>query len=50
MDAATWLKQMGDQSGQTDKRARLAELLTYIGSVPPWMTSCSRPPIASAHS
>jgi type II secretory ATPase GspE/PulE/Tfp pilus assembly ATPase PilB-like protein len=34
MDAATWLKQMGDQSGQTDKRARLAELLTYIGSVP----------------
>ncbi|MGB8299165.1 MAG: GspE/PulE family protein [Polyangia bacterium] len=34
MDAATWLKQMGDQSGQGDKRARLAELLTYIGSVP----------------
>jgi type II secretory ATPase GspE/PulE/Tfp pilus assembly ATPase PilB-like protein len=34
MDAATWLKQMGDQSGQTDKRARLSELLTYIGSVP----------------
>jgi type II secretory ATPase GspE/PulE/Tfp pilus assembly ATPase PilB-like protein len=34
MDAATWLKQMGDQSGQGDKRARLAGLLTYIGSVP----------------
>jgi type II secretory ATPase GspE/PulE/Tfp pilus assembly ATPase PilB-like protein len=34
MDAATWLKQMGDQSGQGDNRARLAELLTYIGSVP----------------
>lgn len=34
MDAATWLKQMGDQSGQTDKRTRLAELLSYIGSVP----------------
>jgi len=34
MDAATWLKQMGDQSGQTDRRARLSELLTYIGSVP----------------
>jgi type II secretory ATPase GspE/PulE/Tfp pilus assembly ATPase PilB-like protein len=34
MDAATWLKQMGDQSGQTDKRTRLSELLAYIGSVP----------------
>ena len=34
MDAATWLRQMGDQSGQTDRRARLSELLTYIGSVP----------------
>ena len=34
MDAATWLKQLGDQSGQTDKRARLAELVAYIGSVP----------------
>ena len=43
MDAATWLKQVGDQSGQADKRARLAELVAYIGSVPPWMTSCSRP-------
>jgi len=34
MDAATWLKQMGDQSVQTDKRARLAELLAYISSIP----------------
>ena len=33
MDAATWLKQLGDQSGQTDKRARLAELVAYISSV-----------------
>ena len=33
MDAATWLKQVGDQSGQADKRARLAELVAYIGSV-----------------
>src|SRR5208283_342145 len=33
MDAATWLKQLGDQSGQTDKRARLAELVAHIGSV-----------------
>jgi type II secretory ATPase GspE/PulE/Tfp pilus assembly ATPase PilB-like protein len=33
MDAATWLKQVGDQSGQADRRARLAELVAYIGSV-----------------
>jgi len=33
MDAATWLKQLGDQPGQTDKRARLAELVAYIGGV-----------------
>jgi len=33
MDAATWLKQVGDQSGQADKRARLAELIAYIGSI-----------------
>jgi type II secretory ATPase GspE/PulE/Tfp pilus assembly ATPase PilB-like protein len=33
MDAATWLKQLSDQPGQTEKRARLAELVAYIGSV-----------------
>jgi type II secretory ATPase GspE/PulE/Tfp pilus assembly ATPase PilB-like protein len=33
MDAATWLKQITDQPGQTDKRARLAELVAYIGGV-----------------
>jgi type II secretory ATPase GspE/PulE/Tfp pilus assembly ATPase PilB-like protein len=33
MDAATWLKQVGDQSGQADRRARLAELVAYLNSI-----------------
>jgi len=33
MDAATWLKQLGEQPGQIDRRTRLAELVASIGSV-----------------
>jgi type II secretory ATPase GspE/PulE/Tfp pilus assembly ATPase PilB-like protein len=33
MDAATWLKQMGNDSAQTEKRARLGELCTYLGGL-----------------
>ncbi len=30
MDAATWLKQLGDPAGQNDRRTRLAELIAYL--------------------
>jgi type II secretory ATPase GspE/PulE/Tfp pilus assembly ATPase PilB-like protein len=33
MDAATWLKQLGDPAGQNDRRARLTELTTYLSRV-----------------
>ena len=33
MDAATWLKQVNDQSGQADRRARLSELVANIAAV-----------------
>jgi type II secretory ATPase GspE/PulE/Tfp pilus assembly ATPase PilB-like protein len=33
MDAATWLKQLGDPAGQNDRRARLAELTNYLTHV-----------------
>jgi len=34
MDAATWLRQMGGQIAQPDKRAELTELCTYLGGLP----------------
>jgi type II secretory ATPase GspE/PulE/Tfp pilus assembly ATPase PilB-like protein len=33
MDAATWLKQLSEQSGQSDRRARLSELVASIAAV-----------------
>ncbi len=33
MDAATWLKQLNEQSGQPDRRARLSELLAAVAAV-----------------
>jgi type II secretory ATPase GspE/PulE/Tfp pilus assembly ATPase PilB-like protein len=33
MDAATWLKQMGNDSAQADKRARVGELCNYLGGL-----------------
>ena len=33
MDAATWLRQMGGESAQTEKRAQLAELCTYLAGL-----------------
>ena len=34
MDAATWLKQMGGENPQADKRAKLAELITALSRLP----------------
>jgi type II secretory ATPase GspE/PulE/Tfp pilus assembly ATPase PilB-like protein len=33
MDAATWLRQMGNDSGQPEKRARLGELCAYLANL-----------------
>ena len=33
MDAATWLRQMGKDSAQSEKRARLGELCAYLGGL-----------------
>ena len=33
MDAATWLRQMGGESAQTEKRAQLAELCNYLAGL-----------------
>jgi type II secretory ATPase GspE/PulE/Tfp pilus assembly ATPase PilB-like protein len=33
MDAATWLRQMGNDSMRSEKRARLGELCTYLGNL-----------------
>jgi type II secretory ATPase GspE/PulE/Tfp pilus assembly ATPase PilB-like protein len=33
MDAATWLRQMGNDSMHSEKRARLGELCTYLGNL-----------------
>ncbi len=33
MDAATWLKQMGSDPAQAEKRARLGELCAYLGGL-----------------
>jgi type II secretory ATPase GspE/PulE/Tfp pilus assembly ATPase PilB-like protein len=33
MDAATWLRQMGGDSAQTEKRTQLAEVSTYLGEL-----------------
>ena len=34
MDAATWLRQMGAQPAQVDKRAELTDLCAYLASLP----------------